>query len=32
MRFMIMVRANALSEAGEQPADETIFADMATFI
>jgi hypothetical protein len=31
MRFMIMVRANALSEAGEQPEDETIFAEMANY-
>jgi len=31
MRFMIMVRATALSESGEMPTDETIFADMATY-
>jgi hypothetical protein len=31
MRFMIMVRANATSEAGEMPADDSIFAAMATY-
>lgn len=31
MRFMIMVRANALSESGEMPEDETIFAEMAAY-
>jgi len=31
MRFMIMVRANATSEAGEMPEDDTIFAAMATY-
>ncbi|MEM5331277.1 YciI family protein [Paraburkholderia sp. JHI2823] len=31
MRFMIMVRANALSEAGEPPADMEIFAEMARY-
>jgi hypothetical protein len=28
---MIMVRANAQSESGEMPSDETIFAEMATY-
>ena len=31
MRFMIMVRANAQSESSEPPADEAIFAEMATY-
>jgi len=31
MRFMIMVRANATSEAGEMPEDDTVFAAMATY-
>ncbi|RAR51516.1 hypothetical protein C7401_13756 [Paraburkholderia unamae] len=31
MRFMIMVRANALSESGEPPDDVEIFAQMARY-
>ena len=31
MRFMIMVRANALSESGETPNDPEMFAQMATY-
>jgi len=31
MRFMIMVRANPLSEAGLMPEDEQVFADMAAY-
>ncbi|WP_322057145.1 YciI family protein [Paraburkholderia sp. J63] len=31
MRFMIMVRANALSEAGETPDDLEMFAEMAAY-
>lgn len=31
MRFMIMVRANALTEAGEPPDDVEIFAEMARY-
>jgi hypothetical protein len=31
MRFMIMVRANAKSETGEMPADDALFAAMATY-
>jgi hypothetical protein len=31
MRFMIMVKATAQSEAGEMPADDSVFAAMATY-
>ncbi|RQH02080.1 YciI family protein [Paraburkholderia dinghuensis] len=31
MRFMIMVRANALSESGEMHSDDPIFAEMAAY-
>ncbi|WP_042271479.1 YciI family protein [Paraburkholderia heleia] len=31
MRFMIMVRANALTEAGEPPDDVEVFAEMARY-
>ena len=31
MRFMIMVRANALSEAGDPPDDVEMFAEMARY-
>lgn len=31
MRFMIMVRANALSESGETPDDPEMFAEMAAY-
>ncbi|MGF6595649.1 hypothetical protein P3T23_000356 [Paraburkholderia sp. GAS448] len=31
MRFMIMVRANATTEAGVMPDDDTVFAAMATY-
>ncbi|MDR3099552.1 MAG: YciI family protein [Paraburkholderia sp.] len=31
MRFMIMVRANAMSESGETPDDPEMFAEMATY-
>ena len=31
MRFMIMVRANAMTEAGEPPDDVEIFAEMARY-
>ncbi|SDD30414.1 YciI family protein [Paraburkholderia lycopersici] len=31
MRFMIMVRANALSESGETPDDPEMFAEMASY-
>ncbi|QBR03150.1 YciI family protein [Paraburkholderia pallida] len=31
MRFMIMVRANAMSESGETPDDPEIFSEMATY-
>ncbi|WP_028217526.1 YciI family protein [Paraburkholderia oxyphila] len=31
MRFMIMVRANAMSESGETPDDPEMFAEMAAY-
>ncbi|MEO8060000.1 MAG: YciI family protein [Burkholderiales bacterium] len=31
MRFMIMVRATAVTEAGLMPEDKTVFAEMATY-